>query len=91
MVAGRRGWLLKGRRQVQDQKLGKGVEISRNSLRIAQSLSIWHILLSRGQVPALGKDLSVVMKQKQRSDTSRFHLHTHIPLVKSDPVKAIDH
>ena len=66
------GGLLRGKRQVHHQKLGKGVEISKNSWDMLSPSSSLHRALtvpSKVSVPPWGGDLSMVIKQRQLSNT----------------------
>lgn len=66
------GGLLRGKRQVDHQKLGKGAEISKNSWDMHSVSGSLHRALtvpSKVSVPPLGGDLSMVMKQRQLSNT----------------------
>ena len=66
------GGLLRGKRQVDHQKLGKGAEISKNSWDMhSVSGSLYRALTvpSKVSVPPWGGDLSMVMKQRQLSNT----------------------
>ena len=77
-----------GNFQGQETDSKKGVEISRGSRACAvfhTSLHMAPVAPSRVQIPTLGGDFSMVMKQRKHLETSRFHLLRHLPVVTTEP------